>query len=226
MVNNDGGKGGGGITSPPHPRQIFSAHFPSSLSRDLFNGFLTSPPERLRYAPSRLLMLLLLFKRSDCMHKVLTCIYVVNTSWANCKKLHVALLTSWPHDLYCPIAWNSALREGRRELLYLRAHSSAEYEAMATNTKEKTDTSTAVVAPIMHRHDKALADAKSAIGRIEARLEISLKKARLVKDIWTGISSGDASRLNEAERKTLKLHSRVLTAYSALEEAIAALDKK
>ncbi len=78
----------------------------------------------------------------------------------------------------------------------------------------------------MHRHDKALADAKSAIGRIEARLEISLKKARLVKDIWTGISSGDASRLTESERLVLKKQSKVLTAYSALEEAIAALDKK
>lgn len=112
--------------------------------------------------------------------------------------------------------------EGRRDYLLARAFE-AEHEAMTT-TKEKT--APATVSPIVHRHDKALADAKSAIGRIEARLEISLKKARLVKDIWTGISLGDASRLTEAEKKTLKLHSRVLTAYSALDEAIAALDKK
>lgn len=104
VVNNDGGKGGGGkggggITSPPHPRQIFSAHFPSSLSRDLFNGFLTSPPERLRYAPSRLLMLLLLFKRSDCMHKVLTCIYVVNTGRDKVANNEREPLTSWSSRL-------------------------------------------------------------------------------------------------------------------------------
>lgn len=96
VVNNDGGKGGGGITSPPHPRQVLSAHFIYFPARDLFNGFLTRPSERLRDAPLSILMILLLFKRSDCMHKVLTLQYLVNTSWTNCKKLHVALLTSWP----------------------------------------------------------------------------------------------------------------------------------
>lgn len=119
VVNNDGGKGGGGITSPPHPRQVLSAHFIYFPARDLFNGFLARPLETLRDAPSFSLMLLLLFKRSDCMHKVLTCIYVVNTSWANCKKLHVALLTSWPHDLYCHRTAENCLLTPKKKLIWL-----------------------------------------------------------------------------------------------------------
>lgn len=145
VVNNDGGKGGGGITSPPHPRQVLSAHFIYFPARDLFNGFLTRPLETLRDAPSFSLMLLLLFKRSDCMHKVLTCIYVVNTSWTNCLTFQEALLTSWPSWLILSQTVENCLslrgfRSLNRHSLEFRASRGAEGTTLLARAFEARNT--------------------------------------------------------------------------------------
>lgn len=102
----------------------------------------------------------------------------------------------------------------------MRAHLSAEHEAMTTTTKEKT---APAVAPVVHKHDKALNDALSAIGRIEAKLGFSLKRARLLKSHgqFEKVLRATSSSLTEAEASTLNLHCAVVTLYDRLDEAIA-----
>ena len=102
VVNNDGGKGGGGITSPPHPRQVLSAHFIYFPARDLFNGFLTSPPERLRYAPSRYLILLLLFKRSGVCTMYAHRMHIVNTGRDKVEKYRKVIDSPLARAILCP----------------------------------------------------------------------------------------------------------------------------
>lgn len=89
-----------------------------------------------------------------------------------------------------------------------------------TTTKEK---SAPAIAPVVHRHDKALSDALCAIGRIEAKLGFSLKRARLVKRSgqFEKLLRAAAGSLTESETKLLDLHCAVVTLYDKLEEAIA-----
>lgn len=90
-----------------------------------------------------------------------------------------------------------------------------------TTTKEKS--APATVSPVTHRHDKALSDALCAIGRIEAKLGFSLKRARLVKRSgqFEKLLRAAAGSLTESETKLLDLHCAVVTLYDKLEEAIA-----
>lgn len=95
--------------------------------------------------------------------------------------------------------------------------------AMAKTTETATPSVVPTVAPIIHRHDKALSDALCAIGRIEAKLGFSLKRARLVKRSgqFEKLLRAAAGSLTESETKLLDLHCAVVTLYDRLDEAIA-----
>lgn len=90
-----------GLTSPPHPRQILSAHFIYFPARDLFNGFLTRPSERLRDAPLSILMFLLLFKRSGVCTMYAHRMHIVNTGRDKVEKCRKVIDSPLARAILC-----------------------------------------------------------------------------------------------------------------------------
>jgi len=101
--------------------------------------------------------------------------------------------------------------------------------AMAKTTETATPSVVPTVAPIIHRHDKALNDAMSAQGRFVKKLKNAGALKRLTvnenKNKWSSLTDGDLDGLTTEEIKQYKAIGRVITAYNALDSAIAALKK-
>lgn len=86
-----------------------------------------------------------------------------------------------------------------------------------------TATATKPVLPAIHAFEKALGDAKSAKGRIDAKVgQANLVRASQIKTTGKDLSELDLSSLAETDLKARKRACTVITAYYALERAIAA----